>query len=480
MSQTPNNTLPQDWNSTKQYQYGETVYYRSIIYKSLSNGNRGNNPYLDTDHHYWEALDIYNKDATVMPHGEYSGDENFWDRDHLYIDDQGFVYIDGQKTGMNVRGPAGTVTVNFSQLTPSQIEQIRGPQGERGEQGPQGIQGPQGPMGEVTLTPEQTAALKGDDGKSAYQSWLDQGYTGTEQDFVAWLRSGIIKLDNELSTESMNGITNSAISLAFQSYQNQITTLVNQLQARVVDLEARLKSTYQGNEILFRFGVTSEGNYGYYLSETGTIMPFTDQLDDAISSQFAERNDPAVFQESIGYGNTNVAMTTVSSQLTDDASLTNDPSGTNEDPTILYGETSLRSLADLLPATYLYQNGSLTNDGFGYNLYQVNNSTFISNGEENIEGIWFAPGSASSTGGTLHIVVEPLIENDEIYYQIGTFTDSRGQLPDLVDPGTYRSTYEDGSFTEQVELTINITNSKGCYFASTQLGRFKIIEIYTN
>ena len=118
-------------------------------------------------------------------------------------------------------------------------------------------------MGEVTLTPEQTAALKGDDGKSAYQSWLDQGYTGTEQDFVAWLRSGIITLDNQLSTESMNGITNSAISLAFQSYQNQITALVNQLQARVADLEARLKSTYQGNEILFRFGVTSEGNYGY-------------------------------------------------------------------------------------------------------------------------------------------------------------------------------------------------------------------------
>lgn len=61
----------------------------------------------------------------------------------------------------------------------------RGPAGETGPQGPAGIQGevgqvgPQGPAGE---TGPQGAA--GQDGKSAYQIWLDQGNTGSETDFL--------------------------------------------------------------------------------------------------------------------------------------------------------------------------------------------------------------------------------------------------------------------------------------------------------
>jgi hypothetical protein len=38
------------------------------------------------------------------------------------------------------------------------------------------------------LTEEQKAQLKGEDGKSAYQSWLDEGNTGTEQDFLDSLK----------------------------------------------------------------------------------------------------------------------------------------------------------------------------------------------------------------------------------------------------------------------------------------------------
>lgn len=478
MAMTPNPTLPQEWDPAHIYNYGDQCHFRNVIFKSLSNNNLNNNPYLDENEDFWKANDIYKKDMTVMPHGDYSGDQSIWDRDQLYVDDNGDVYINGIKTGVNTRGPAGRVTINFAQLTPDQIEQLRGPQGVQGPQGIQGIEGPQGPMGEVTLTPEQVAALKGDDGKSAYDIWIEQGYTGTEDDFINWLRTGIITLDEEMSTTSTNALMNRTITNAFNSYRNQVTALVNALASRVEELENRLKSTYQGEDIYFRFGVTTEGKYGYYTSNTDTINPFSTDDSDSLSSQWAERNDLSVFQRQFGYGNSNVAMTTIESQLTEEASLTNNPSGTEEDPTILYGETQLQSLAATLPPTYIYQNGEYNSD-FGYSLYGVNNDTFVSNGVENVEGIYFAPNNVSQAGGTLYITVAPVNEGDTIYYQIGNYSDERGKLPEFVTTGAYRGNYTEGSFNEETTLTIDITDGKGAYFASTIAGEFEIIEIYT-
>ena len=484
MSATPNNTLPNEWRDDRGYSYGETVYYAGIIYKCIQSYEydvehpNPHNPGLDTNNEWWKPIDIYKKDETVMPHGDYSGDESFWDRDQLYVDDNGDVYINGIKTGINTRGPAGTAIINFDVLTPSQIEQLRGPQGIQGPQGPQGAEGPQGPMGEVILTPEQVAALKGDDGKSAYDIWLEQGYIGTEADFVSWLRSGIITLDTQLSTESDNGITNSAITRAFNSYRNQVTALVNSLQSRVTSLENRLKATYNGDDILFKFGVTTEGRYGYYINGTNQLIPFVNQTDDAISSQFAERNDPNIFQEQFGYGAVDVAMTTIESQLAEEASLNNDPSGTDEDPTILYGATQMRSLADIQPKTYLYQNGAYNRE-FGYNLYSMDNATFTSLNTVNVEGIWLMSVDLTGSGGTLYITVEPVTEGDTINYQIGNFSDDRASLPTLVSAGTYRLNYQNGTFDERITLQVDITDNKGCYFASTLGGEYRIVEIYT-
>ena len=91
--------------------------------------------------------------------------------------------LQGEQGPQGIRGPAGPAgpegpagptgpkgadgTVEFDELTPEQIEELRGPQGE---------QGPTGPAGPTGAT--------GADGKSAYQVWLDQGNTGTEQDFL--------------------------------------------------------------------------------------------------------------------------------------------------------------------------------------------------------------------------------------------------------------------------------------------------------
>lgn len=58
----------------------------------------------------------------------------------------------------------------------------QGPQGETGAQGPQGLKGDPGDTGPQGETGPQ--GPKGDDGDSAYQVWLDDGNSGTEQDFL--------------------------------------------------------------------------------------------------------------------------------------------------------------------------------------------------------------------------------------------------------------------------------------------------------
>lgn len=56
-----------------------------------------------------------------------------------------------------------------------------GPKGDTGEQGPQGIQGHQGVQGPEG--PQGPAGVAGADGKSAYQTAVEAGYTGTETAF---------------------------------------------------------------------------------------------------------------------------------------------------------------------------------------------------------------------------------------------------------------------------------------------------------
>lgn len=48
--------------------------------------------------------------------------------------------------------------------------------GDKGDPGPQGPTGPQGPAGPKGDT--------GADGKSAYEIWLEDGHTGTKEDFL--------------------------------------------------------------------------------------------------------------------------------------------------------------------------------------------------------------------------------------------------------------------------------------------------------
>ena len=482
MSVTPNNTLPAEWSASTEYKYGETCYYGNIIYKDIWENGINKNKIPPTSTQYWKAIDIYIKDETVMPHGHYSGDESFWDRDNIYIDSEGYLYLNNENTGINVRGPEGHVTLDFATLTPEQIEQLRGPRGIQGTQGPTGPEGPRGPEGYVTLTPEQIAILKGEPGKSAYQSWLDQGHTGTEADFVNWLRSGIIQLDTELDANSPNGITNAAITQAFQSYRTQVNELLHLMDARVQDLENRLQSIYNGDTIYFRFGVTPEGKYGYYLSETSNIVPFDGDTQEQLSGNTVFRSDPQIFQSRIEQGDELINTTLLNTQLTEPSSIEGSVSRELEDPTTLYAtNVEAQSLEEMFDAyIYIFKNGRFTEEG-NVNLYSMNYTipgNITSKHTESIEGIYFPPGTIGEMGSKLYIEVAPVHSGDTIRYQIGYYTDSRGQLPNLVDPGTYRTDYENGSFNTNTIIEYPIQTGRGYYFASLQSSEYKIKTIY--
>ena len=63
---------------------------------------------------------------------------------------------------------------------------LKGEKGDKGDQGEQGIQGEKGDKGDQGEQGIQ--GDKGEDGKSAYEIWLELGNEGTEEDFIAWLK----------------------------------------------------------------------------------------------------------------------------------------------------------------------------------------------------------------------------------------------------------------------------------------------------
>ena len=77
------------------------------------------------------------------------------------------------------QGPSNTAINNN---IPYSINGKIGPKGSIGSTGPQGIQGSAGNDG--TNGTNGVDGTNGIDGKSAYQSWLDAGNTGTETDFL--------------------------------------------------------------------------------------------------------------------------------------------------------------------------------------------------------------------------------------------------------------------------------------------------------
>ena len=481
MAITVNNTLPNDWNESTIYHEGDLVVYAYIIYRCTQTSTN-NRPDISKD--YWQPLEIYLKDATVMDHGQYSGDEEFWNRDNIYIDSAGWVYVNNENTGINVRGPAGTTHVDFDSLTPAQKEEIRGPQGNEGPQGPVGPIGPQGPMGEVDLTPEQIAALKGEDGKSTYEIWLEEGHTGTPADFLAWVRDGRMLIDNELDLYSENPVQNKVITQNLQTFRANYAEKLEDLTARVTQLENRLKYSFEGEDKYFRFGITTEGKYGYFYNNSETIIPFDHTNTEHLISNQSIIND----------GNFN-------SRIAEEGILQQDS------PNVLTGVISEPATAvniiDFFPSSriYIYKDGRFITDAlpnFEYSLYHMDynlsnpqeTTNLLSYGQPNStthkygEGIVIPSAAFNNQAYNITFTIkifhrfelthdEPL-EYETLYLRMCTFTGSV-TLPDAISSNQItRTKYinhqhgkQDGSDLEAtISIPFYIDNNEGIFLAS--------------
>ena len=86
----------------------------------------------------------------------------------------------GPKGETGDTGPAGSQGIQGIQG----VQGVQGEKGDKGDTGPQGPQGPQGEQGEPgPQGPQGPAGTQGADGKSAFQTAVEAGYTGTESAF---------------------------------------------------------------------------------------------------------------------------------------------------------------------------------------------------------------------------------------------------------------------------------------------------------
>ena len=441
MAITINTTLPNDWDSSITYHEGDKVTFASIIYrcKQTSINNR---PDISPD--YWNPLEIYLKDASVMEIGDYSGEANFWERDNIYIDGAGWVYVNNENTGINVMGPPSTQVIEFEDLTPAQKEQIKGDTGPMGPQGPQGEPGPQGPPGEVDLTDEQIEVLKGDTGASAYDIWLENGHTGTEQDFLTWLQEGIITLDKQLDANSTNGVENKAIYKAYNNLYNRVDELLHQFSSRIEDIENNLKYERSGEMHYFRFAVDADGNYGYMPTGTSNIIPFNSSDNNVLSSSFAA-NSVSIFANDMGVSSESPANITIGSL---NASMEGTPSDAQlyTDNHTIYGTNVVAiPIADAFNETSIYEEGIFYNAAYGFHIgkvnrgyddyYTMNFDYDLSQGEPTpteltskndfiTAGIWFEPSTLELANYEINIEVEPITEGQNVTFKIGLATEN--------------------------------------------------------
>ena len=115
--------------------------------------------------------------------------------------------------------------------------------------------------------------IKGSDGKSAYQSWLDQGNTGTEEAFVESLKGRDGK-DGKDGEPGLQGNTGSSIDYPFELVNNltteDATKGLSALQGRELDLrETMLEKAYAEKMVIDcsslsvrNFSISTTGKFG--------------------------------------------------------------------------------------------------------------------------------------------------------------------------------------------------------------------------
>lgn len=479
MPVTRNNALPDLWDSTIKYNIGDQVTFLNIIYRSIQNNNENKEPNQYPD--YWTPLDIYLKDTTVMEHGDYSGDEEFWQRDNIYIDASGFVYLNNENTGINVNGWVRK-EITFADLSDEEKASLKGDKGDKGEQGIPGanstIPGPQGPQGPA--------------GKSAYQSWLDAGYVGTETDFINWIRSGIITLDTKISKTSHNGIENQAITNAFLAYQRKVNELLDQYNDRITDLENRLKAIYQGNEHTFRFGITNNGQYGYRIDNSDIVTPFQQTTSELNATGVELINGLGLSDMGRQYILNENTILDLDSEL-QSASLLGDVS-TNSNTlnrNVAYSNNvqtqDFNDFFSDITYEYVFKDGEFSSIDIPYNLQGMTYDTehepykLYSKGENNYEGIWFDVNTAGAYGNRLQIKVQPY-ECESVNIVIGNTTNTDHTIEEVITDSTLQLQKITKTITENTTIKLDniATNQRIYFFSNNTQNQFRITEILVN
>ena len=167
-----------------------------------------------------------------------------------------------------------------------------GPQGNTGPQGPQGPQGPKGEKGDAftysDFTAEQLASLKGEkgdigpqgpkgdtgaagaDGKSAYASAQDGGYTGTETQFNADLAAVSGKQSKITASGILKGDGAGSVSAAVKG-----TDYAGPSVGVTVTLSASGWDTNTKTQTVSIAGVTASSNGSLRIAQSATDEQFT-------------------------------------------------------------------------------------------------------------------------------------------------------------------------------------------------------------
>ena len=160
--------------------------------------------HLHWDPQYFPMSAISNSTMDQDPNN--TGPTNdFWTAFPISIDINGYIFYNGENTGINVRGPAGASRVVFENLTPAQIEALKGQSGTNGVNGTNGRDG-----------------IDGANGMNAYElwleenGWLDHPELHPIEDFFAYLAN----LEDAIIQE---GTGNGSLILNYRGTQGQAT-----------------------------------------------------------------------------------------------------------------------------------------------------------------------------------------------------------------------------------------------------------------
>lgn len=131
--------------------------------------------------------------------------------------DKGDPGAQGPQGEQGIQGPEGPQGIQGPQGEQG-IQGPAGPKGDTGEQGSQGIQGPQGVQGPEG--PQGPAGEAGADGKSAYQTAVEGGYSGTETAF----NEALVELPNHIADkQNPHGVTAAQVGAISSSEKGAVS-----------------------------------------------------------------------------------------------------------------------------------------------------------------------------------------------------------------------------------------------------------------